>query len=139
MDSLVITLGHHYVTILLAKMVIWAPSSQSMYAFYFCINPCLFCLMPATLLKKRLWHRCFPVNFAKFLRTPPVAALVVGRIILLILIIPLILLTILLFIFCLNIKKRNSSTGLDHLWDGWTGHRICSLRNQKFLNVFNYS
>ena len=27
-------------------------------------------LMPATLLKKRLWHRCFPVNFAKFLRTP---------------------------------------------------------------------
>ena len=26
-------------------------------------------LRPATLLKKRLWHRCFPVNFAKFLRT----------------------------------------------------------------------
>ena len=25
---------------------------------------------PATLLEKRLWHRCFPVNFAKFLRTP---------------------------------------------------------------------
>ena len=24
---------------------------------------------PATLLKKRLWHRCFPVKFAKFLRT----------------------------------------------------------------------
>ena len=24
----------------------------------------------AALLKKRLWHRCFPVNFAKFLRTP---------------------------------------------------------------------
>ena len=23
-----------------------------------------------TLLKKRLWHRCFPVDFAKFLRTP---------------------------------------------------------------------
>ena len=22
------------------------------------------------LLKKRLWHRCFPVNFTKFLRTP---------------------------------------------------------------------
>ena len=22
------------------------------------------------LLKKRLWHRCFPLNFAKFLRTP---------------------------------------------------------------------
>ena len=27
-------------------------------------------LSPATLLKKRLWHRCFPVNFSKFLRTP---------------------------------------------------------------------
>ena len=25
-------------------------------------------LRPATLLKKRLWHRCFPGNFAKFLR-----------------------------------------------------------------------
>ena len=24
----------------------------------------------ATLLKKRFWHRCFPVNFRKFLRTP---------------------------------------------------------------------
>ena len=23
-------------------------------------------LKPATLLKKRIWHRCFPVNFAKF-------------------------------------------------------------------------
>ena len=27
-------------------------------------------LRPATLLKKRLWHRCFPINFAKFPRTP---------------------------------------------------------------------
>ena len=26
--------------------------------------------IPATLLEKRLWHRCFPVDFAKFLRTP---------------------------------------------------------------------
>ena len=25
---------------------------------------------PPTLLKKSLWHRCFPVNFAKLLRTP---------------------------------------------------------------------
>ena len=24
----------------------------------------------ATLFKKRLWHRCFSMNFAKFLRTP---------------------------------------------------------------------
>ena len=27
-------------------------------------------LKAAILLKKRLWHKCFPVNFAKFLRTP---------------------------------------------------------------------
>ena len=27
-------------------------------------------LRPATLLKKKLCHRCFPVNFAKFLRKP---------------------------------------------------------------------
>ena len=27
-------------------------------------------LRPATLFKKILWHRYFPVNFAKFLRTP---------------------------------------------------------------------
>ena len=26
-------------------------------------------LRPATLLEKRLWRRCFPVNFVKFLRT----------------------------------------------------------------------
>ena len=26
-------------------------------------------LRPATLLKKRLWHRCFPVNLVEFLRT----------------------------------------------------------------------
>ena len=26
-------------------------------------------LRPATLSKKRPWHRCFPVNFVKFLRT----------------------------------------------------------------------
>ena len=32
-------------------------------------------LRAVTLLKKGLWNRCFPVNFAKFLRTPLVAAL----------------------------------------------------------------
>ena len=30
----------------------------------------LFRLRPATLLKKRLWHRCLPVNFTRFLWTP---------------------------------------------------------------------
>ena len=28
-------------------------------------------LRPATLLKKRLWHSCFPVNFAKFVFSLP--------------------------------------------------------------------
>ena len=28
------------------------------------------CLSPAALLKKIPWNRCFPVNFAKFLRAP---------------------------------------------------------------------
>ena len=27
-------------------------------------------LRPVTILKKRLWHRCLPVNFLKFPRTP---------------------------------------------------------------------
>ena len=27
-------------------------------------------LKPATLLKMRIWHSCFPVNFANILRTP---------------------------------------------------------------------
>ena len=27
-------------------------------------------LAPATLFKKKFWHWCFPVNFAKFSRTP---------------------------------------------------------------------
>ena len=31
----------------------------------------LFCKsQPVTFLKNRLWHSCFPVNFAKFIRTP---------------------------------------------------------------------
>ena len=34
-------------------------------------NPCARVLFLITLqLKKRLWHRCFSVNIAKFLRTP---------------------------------------------------------------------
>ena len=28
------------------------------------------CLRPVTLLEKRLWRKCFPLNFVKFLRTP---------------------------------------------------------------------
>ena len=36
----------------------------------FSINLQAWGLRPATLLKKSFWHRCFPANFAKFLRTP---------------------------------------------------------------------
>ena len=41
------------------------------YYFLFCIDICAVVINPfATLLKKRLWHRCFPVIFANFLRIP---------------------------------------------------------------------
>ena len=30
-------------------------------------------LRTVTLLKKRFWYRCFPVNFSKFLKTPSIA------------------------------------------------------------------
>ena len=33
-------------------------------------NTCAQVSWPATFLKKRLWHNCFPVNFTKFLRRP---------------------------------------------------------------------
>ena len=34
-----IILAHHYVAILLANILIWAPFAQSMSTFSFCINP----------------------------------------------------------------------------------------------------
>ena len=36
---------------------------------YICIKR-IWGLRPAILLKERLWHRCFPVNFAKFFKIP---------------------------------------------------------------------
>ena len=39
--SSMMILGHHVVAILLAKMLIWAPFSQSICTFSFCINPCI--------------------------------------------------------------------------------------------------
>ena len=39
LDSLTIIFGYHYNAILLAKMLIWAPSPQSMCTFSFCIKP----------------------------------------------------------------------------------------------------
>ena len=40
--------------------------------------PEVFCLRSATLLKKRLWHRCFSVDFVKFLRAPFLLLLPLG-------------------------------------------------------------
>ena len=37
---------------------------------HLCHSLCAISFMPATQLEKRLWHKCFPVNFAKFWRTP---------------------------------------------------------------------
>ena len=43
------------------------------FPIYFRFNKCFnnfhLSLRPATLLKERLWYRCFPVNFVKFPRT----------------------------------------------------------------------
>ena len=47
--------------------IFWRLSQYFSKLFFF------FRLRPATLLKKRLWQMRFPVNFAKFLRKPPVA------------------------------------------------------------------
>ena len=35
-----------------------------------CVRVSFLIKFQASLLKKKLWHRCFLVNFAKFLRTP---------------------------------------------------------------------
>ena len=46
--------------------------NQTLIGLYRTSRPKVFCKKgprSATLLKRRLWHRCFPVNFAKFLRT----------------------------------------------------------------------
>ena len=46
---------------------IWLLNFKS-FAIYVCVYRSS--QRPTTLLKKRPWHRCFPMNFAKFLRTP---------------------------------------------------------------------
>ena len=63
-------------TINVSEAVVWRYSLESMFleiSQNSQENTCarasyLIKLKPATLLRKRLWHRCFPVNFAKFLR-----------------------------------------------------------------------
>ena len=36
-------------------------------------------LQPETLLKKNLWHKCFPVNFAKFFLQNTSGRLILGK------------------------------------------------------------
>ena len=52
---------------------------DQLFTEHFCTTVSVTNLKISTLLKKRLWHRCFAVNFTKFkntfsYRTPPVAA-----------------------------------------------------------------
>ena len=53
--------------------IFWTPYVRSIYVLCPGGFQSLFLIKlqaPATLLKKRLWHRCFPVNFTKSIRTP---------------------------------------------------------------------
>ena len=60
------------------------------------------CMRSATLLKKRLWHRCFAVNFVKFPRTFLHRA-------------PLVATSALRFFFILNEKyRRNDRVTISH-------------------------
>ena len=63
-------------------------------------------LGPSTLFKKSLWHRCFPVNFEKFLKTP----------------------------FLQNTSGRlfltfEGSLNLTNLKLGWINHNYCIFKN----------
>ena len=52
-DLIVASIQRRSISLLSTEAVVWRCSVK-----------------PATLFKKRLWHRCFPANFTKFLRTP---------------------------------------------------------------------
>ena len=62
---------HLWCLLLLFLMCLYRVSSQDIYA---CLQTYILEAstggLKKTLLKKRLWHRCFPVNFTKFSRTP---------------------------------------------------------------------
>ena len=67
----------------------------------------------ASLLKKRLWHRCFSVNFLKFLRTPFLTKHLGW----------LLLKTIVLYLHILSIfKKLFNAKLVTHLWNVWLSH-----------------
>ena len=49
---------------------IWQNSEENKHLYQSLLFDKVAGLSPATLLKKRLWHKCFLVNFANFLRRP---------------------------------------------------------------------
>ena len=54
----------HFFKIVLWIFVLWMTTTRGV------LQKKVFCLWPAILLKKSVWHRYFPVKFAKFLRKP---------------------------------------------------------------------
>ena len=52
----------HFFIKLQAWGMIKLPEKKCLYLWFKCVS--------ASVLKKRIWHRCFPVNFVKFLKTP---------------------------------------------------------------------
>ena len=61
---------HHCSEILKKDLMKYNARKNTCARFPFLIKLQAWYLRPATLLKKKLWHRCFPMNFAKCLKTP---------------------------------------------------------------------
>ena len=83
-----------------------------------------------TLLKKRLWHGCFPVNFAKCLRTSyrtlPVAASVDSYL-------------VVVLLAETNQNTRRLSTYIGFLKRNWLGVKVkvhCTPSGQLFCKIF---
>ena len=59
----------HPIYVMIKKKSLILPLEKNFMITYFRSSHKM-CLRPATLLKKRPWRKCFPVNFTKFLKTP---------------------------------------------------------------------
>ena len=88
-------------------------------------------LRPGTLLKKRLWHRCFLVTFAKFLRAPIFTEHLQWL---------LLMLAILAFtppnlaIHYFEVLKKNNPPKLEPFFDSFEdNYRCCSLKLSRLL------
>ena len=96
-----------------------------------------FAKFKGTLLKKRLWHRCFPVKFAKFLRTPFYRA-------------PMLAGSKKLIIFAkyrkdwhcfwfLTSKQRKSSHLIQIFFLFWSNHWRCSIKEAVLKYFANFT